>query len=465
MEIFTNTDFIYKGLQYPPLLSSERLSGYSKNLERYKGEYNEGKFVYVKDKLTGQRLKYPIITENYFKLLTQKLEGLLLSEKPVVSCGDYTSTLSSLLVESNFWAVVKQGYRNYSSLGDCVFYVSKSLEGRPMVNITNPKGWFKVVSSTNIDEVLCHVLVQPIFEQNYASVTVPTVTHIRVLYHYRGYYIEKFFKLSNNIIGEPVDYIWQGKKVKASGRKVKTGLTDFAVFSVSNNRAVDEIYGQSDYDLTLSALVERREVSHTLISAITERNISPILQLPKGSTRQNSKTGAVIFPGAEGGFVEVDKDAKDIKFVGLDAPIDEVIRYCDSLLSELSIHSQLGMSFLSGEYSGNPSGEALKTLLKSPLDKISSVIDDFDVVLKKILCQMMILLGITDIAPNDISIIWQDGLSESGSVTASVISQRVSSGTMSKKRAMVQFDGISEEEAEKELVQINNENEGGGGSV
>ena len=452
MEIFTSTEFIAPGLQYPPLLSTSRMQGYSRNLERYKGKYNEGNFIVVKDKATNEGLKYNIVTENYFKLITEKQNSLLLNEYPSVLCKDEETTalLQKCIKNCGFWLQLQKAYRSFSSLGDGVLYLYVNENGESRVNAVNPKHWYCVVDPCNIENVICHVLVHEIFKENYKAITPSIRTHIRVMYHYKGYYIEKVFKASDYQIDVPVEYDNGEYVVPVEGRRVDTGLSDFAVFPFSNGNAIDEVYGISDYE-AIADSVKAYETALTIVGAILEKNSDPLLVVPKGSARQNSKTGQVEFP-QNGGFIEVGEN-NNVKYVGLDAPIDETMRYVEKLLDEICIQSELSKSLLLGEYSGNASGEALKTVLKSALDKVSRGIDTIESVLKRLFVQMLHIKGI-DITSSDIDIQWQDGIVESDSVRATTIKTLREAGVLSKKRALIKYDGMSDELADAELIQI-----------
>lgn len=445
-EVFTNVDFIAEGLQYPPLHSTSRLSAYELNKKRYAGKYNENKFIVVRSKVTGENIKYPVVTENFFKLTTEKMCSLLLSQLPLVTCGDEetTSVLQGIIKDSGFWLQLQNVYRSFSSLGDGVLYLYVDDEGEIKTNVVSPSCWYSVVNPFNIDEVTCHVLVNEIFENDYKTTTPSRRTHLRVLYHYKGYYIEKIYNAD--------DY-----KVKdlVSEKKYNTGLSDFAVFTCHNAKSLGELYGQSDYE-SIADAVRLYESAYSLIHAVLEHSGSPLLQVPKGVGKQNSKTGRVEF-SQFGGFVEVPADAKDIKYVGLDAPLTETLAFIDNLLSEIGIQSELSKAFLCGDFGNtNASAEALKTLLKSALDKSSRIVDSLDTMVKRVFVQMLFLKGIS-IKPSEINIEWQDGLVDSESVIATTQKTLREAGVLSRKRALMKYSGMTAEQADSELLQIENE--------
>lgn len=396
-DILTSELAISERMPYPPYLARERMAKYEVNLKRFKGEYNDGKYIKIKN-LNGGVDKFPIITENYFKLSTLKLQGLLLNEKPFFSVKtsiENTEVLKRIVDGSGFWKAFLASYRNFSSLGSGVLYLSVQ-NGMPKVNSINPSCFYKIVDAQNIDTVSCYILVQPIFTIDYANVDYTQITQLRVLYHYKGYYIEKIFNYNE---GQILDLV--------SEEKVETGLTDFAVFSFENSAPTDEVYGYSDYD-NIADIVALYEQTITLINAIMVKNINPILQVPTGVFTENEETGKLEAP-TSGDAVEV--DSGEIKYVTYDLQVGDLMNFVAGLLNELGIQSELSKTFLTGEFTSNLSGEAIRSLLKAPLDKIGRSIDEMDDAIKALFVQMLHIVGV-EVEPYDIDIVWRDGITE-----------------------------------------------------
>ena len=397
-DVLTDISAISENMPYPPYISRDRLAKYDVNLKRFKGDYNENKKIRIRN-LNGGIDSFPIITENYYKLMTLKLQGLLLNEKPILSVkNDLTKTdiLNQIVEDSGFWHSFMSVYRNFSSLGTGVFYLSFK-NGKPKVNSINPKSLFKIVNPQNIEEVTCYILVQPIFTTDYKTPSYTKIEQLRVLYHYKGYYIEKYYKYNEN--GQILD--------KISEKRVETGLTDFAVFCIENGVPADEVYGYSDYD-NIADIVSLYEQTITLVNAVLIKNINPILQVPMGTFTENEQTGKLEAP-TDGQAVEVAKDDKDLKYINYDLQITDIMNFVNGLLNELGIQSEMSKTFLTGEFTSNLSGEAIKSLLKAPLDKIGRAIDEMDIVIKALLVQMLYMVGV-DCVVNDIEIVWRDGI-------------------------------------------------------
>lgn len=396
-DILTSELAISEYMPYPPYLARERMARYELNLKRFKGEYNDGKYIKIKN-LNGNIDKFPIITENYFKLSTNKLQGLLLNEKPLFSVKnsvENTEILKRLVDGSGFWKAFLAGYRNFSSLGTGVLYLSVK-NGLPKVNAVNPSCLYKIVDAQNIDEITCYILVQPIFDVDYKNEDYTQIKQLRVLYHYKGYYIEKLFNYNE---GQILDLL--------SEEKVDTGLTDFAVFCFENSAPTDEVYGYSDYD-NIADIVALYEQTITLVNAVLVKNINPILQVPTGVFTENEETGKLEAP-TSGDAVEVDNG--EIKYITYDLQVNDLMNYVGVQLNELGIQSELSKTFLTGEFTSNLSGEAIRSLLKAPLDKIGRSIDEMEDAIKGLFVQMLHIVGV-EVDMYDIEIVWRDGITE-----------------------------------------------------
>lgn len=399
-EVITSVEAISEGMPFPPYMSRNRLDTYKINSARFNGRYNDGKFIRIKN-LNGGVDRFPIITENYFKLSTLKLQGLLLNEKPLLSSttSEITTALNDLVENSGFYKAFLSVYRNFSGLGTGAFYLSCGVDG-PKVNSVNPEFIYKVVDAEDIETITCYVLVQPIFKVDYTkSSTVQDIEQLRVLYHYKGYYIEKVFNYSDHLIGNCI-----------STKRVETGLTDFAVFCVDNNTPTDAVWGLSDYD-NIADTVGIYEQTITLVNAIMVKNLNPILQVPTGVFTENEITGKLEAP-TEGSAVEVSAEDKDtLKYIKYDLELMDVKSYLEFLLNELGVHSELSKTFLTGEFTSNLSGAAIRNLLKAPLDKISRAIDEMEPGIKALFTQILHLAGY-EVRPSSITIEWRDGCAD-----------------------------------------------------
>lgn len=458
MEIYNSTNFIANSLVFPPHKSVARMDAYKQNMGYYKGKYNIAKRLSIKTVSGSKMIDWGVPRYNFFKIITDKTVGLILNEKPSITGYDenLTKTLNTLVDNSGFYIAMQDMLRSFSTLGDGVLYVYNSVDGARL-NAVNPEFYYKVVDSGNIHKVICHVFAETIVEENFIDIIIDDrVTHLRVLEHYKGYYIEKVYTYDGANIHREVEYkLANGEVIPIGGRKVSTGLKGFAVFPFHNSKAIDEVYGISDYKIFEDA-VHLLEKKVAIYDAITDKHSDPMLQVDQRYFQENNETGEMEFKGT-GSVVGARSGDAESKYVTWDGNLSELLDFIKFNIDSIATLSEFGKVFLTGEFaSGNISGETIKSMAKSVLDKASRHIDTIDYTLRCVLCAMLELEGV-DVSPSDISIGWQDGVSDSDLIVAQAIATRVGSGTMSRKNAMMKYDSITLEQAEQELEQMKKE--------
>lgn len=458
MDVYNSINFIDHSLVFPPYRAEDRLNGYKHNLNLYKGTYNSNNKLTINTVNGKKTLEYEKPRYNFYKIITDKLVGLILNEKPIITAKDDTTTniLNNLIDDVGFYKVLNDGLKAYSQLGDMVLYVD-----RGVVSVVNPSFYYKVVEQCSIDTTKCHILVQPIYEENFYDIVVDDkITHLRVLYHYKGYYIERYFSYDGARIGRAVEYIKEdGTVVPEEGTKVETGIEGFSIFTAHNSKTVDSIWGISDYKI-IEDVVTLIEKNVSLYDLITDKHSEPLLQTDISNFKENETTGKTEFKGV-GNVLAVRGTGADTKYITWDGNLDKLLDFIKYNVDNVALLSEFGKVFLLGEFSsGNVSGETIKSMAKSVLDKASRCIDTIDYTVKEVLCALMQYEGY-DIRPSDLSIRWQDGVSDSDLIVAQTIATRVGAGTMSIERALMQYDNMNSVQASAEVEKI----KGDGGVV
>jgi hypothetical protein len=462
-DLLTDLAFIQSGVTFPPSSQKNRLKQYDLNFKHYEGSYNEDRQLVVMTREGYKIYDSKMITDNYFKLITDKFVGLLLTEKPMLSVTDKDKQqlIHDMVLDTNFWYKFQQVAKSFSMLGDGIFNVYKDANGGN-TNWMNPSVVYKIVSEHDIDEVKCYLVAYEISETSYLGTTAKSdVKYIRFIAHYKGYYSEIVHSYNGTSLGSPVEYTSNGLgTIPLEGRTVETGLSDFAIQTVHNSRSIRSIYGVSDYD-SIKPLVYEVEKRLTLGSIVIDKNIEGILIVPQGMLRTNELTGKTEFKG-EGSIVTKPANADDPKYIAPDGKTEANEHLITQLIDELVKLSEYGKVFLFGEYK-NASGEALKVMLKGALDKVSRQIDSLDFTVKKVLCLMAEYNGVS-VTPKDINIGWQDGIAESLKTVTDAIKSMKESNTMSLRTLLMRFFNFTSEQVDDEFINIKNEQKDLGGT-
>lgn len=440
-----NLDFLQKGNSIPPKDESLRISNYNKNFKLYDGDYKpKDKVKYKTFEELYKEVEFDVKKVNLYKLVTNKFIALLLNEKPIVKVnGDNDSRVTSIISNSNFWGVMQKAYTSFSSVGDGVVYTYSN--NGPKITATSPTCWYKVVSENNIDDVLYQVLIWEIENRS----------KVRVQIHEKGRYFEYVADYKSGKIGDKVTYRQPNKPtISKKGRWVNTGISDFAVISMSNNTSVHRIYGISDYK-DIEELVKGVEKRLSLEDTVIDKHIEPTFTGPSNLMTENEQTGRAEFSGI-GGFIPINsKDSPQPGYITWDGKTEASEKMIDRLLQLIYTITEYGEVFFTGTYA-NASGEALKTLLKSALDKVSRQIDSLEYPTKQAIKGLLELDGI-QVDISDISISWQDGISESLATVTNTINSRVAGKTLSLKHSLMKYDNMTEEQADNEINAINEE--------
>lgn len=449
-EIITSEKFLMQGLKFPPAISNKRLMNYELNSRRYKGTYNNNKKLSIMTPEGPITSNLKVLPINYFRLDTDKQRQLIFSEKPVIHCdGIDDSELKAILDNADFFNKLNQAYTTYSSLADAPIWVSSATT----ISCFNPKYYFEIVEDFDTETTKCIVLYQPIYKEYLQGDIIKSeIYRIRIIKHYKGYYTEQVFKYNKKgIIGQPVKHQIGSYTIPQAGHKVETGLDDFAISVLKAGRLSGEVYGTSMYE-KYADLVLAIEKRLTLEDAVIDKHSEPTFVVPNSLIRTNEETGEQEFLGV-GGIVGVPIGSERPEYLTWDGKTDAAEKMIETLKKELVIALEYGETYLNNSFAANMSGEALKTLLKGALDKAGRIVDEIEVPVKKVIRNLLSFNGYK-VEMSDISIEWQDGISESDLNKAQVIQLRVSTGTMSKKRALMIYDGLSAEKADEEIEQI-----------
>lgn len=453
MEYITDLSFIKPGVQFPLVVMHERLKNYSKNKHFYIGDYIRDSLE-VKTAQGKKTLDWKIPKKNYFKLTTDKTVSLLTTEPPTPSSynPDVKERVEKIWNKNNFVGLIRDLGTSLDSLGDAVLFMEGS-GSNVFINAVSPKHVIKVVSPTNMNTVRCYVLWQVIYTQDYDSVVYESkITQIRFLIHYKGYYIEQFYAYDGNRIGQPITV---GKCKAGNTKKIKTGFKDFAVIFGSNSRPLDGVYGVSNYKQIEDSvlLLEKKTAEFDLI---TDKHSDPIFQTSRATSKVNEKTGEREFD-VFGNIIFPKKDDVESKYITWDGNLGNLETFIDKQKEDIALFSEFGSVFLSGDFGANATGETIRMMAHSVLAKTSRLIDVLDYMLKTALINALSYEGLS-IDFSEVSITWQDGLPNTSELTqAQTIQLKKQAGILSTRRALSEYEGLSEEEIEKEIENIKDE--------
>jgi len=455
MPFLTSLNFLKEGQPWPPKSEVSRLQLYKDNRDIFENEHAkvyEEQFKRI-ERVIGnfqQVVSYPVII-NFQKKISLKVADLLLGEAPKISAGDKESSeqkaVEQILENSDLINTVYECLIDVSRFGNGILNVNKDGE-QGNIDVSQPCQWFPVVSENNIKRILYHVIAWRVEdEQNKEK------KYLKVQIHEKGFYTEKLFIIdtcgNSGIIGETI-----GKQLEE--QVFLTGLSDFAIIPVSNVVTSDRIYGMDDYT-EIDSIVSELLVRVSQITRVLDKHAAPSVQGPPTCLEQDPATGEWKLKMSNF-FPRMGTDDPPVEYITWDAQMDASFKKIELLINFLYTISEMGAAIfgdLTQKAGQIPSGSALRRLMVSALAKVNRIRMRLDPALKRAIKLCSELGGKNIMKLETVSITWQDGLPGDPKEESEIIQSRTGNkATMSKKRALQQYDGMTEAEAEAELELI-----------
>jgi hypothetical protein len=209
----------------------------------------------------------------------------------------------------------------------------------------------------------------------------------------------------------------------------------------------------TDIDSIMSELLVRLGQ----IARILDKHADPTVTGPMSALERNEAGKWVL---KLGGYIpRDDKNDAEAKYITWDGHLDANFNMIEQLINMLHAISEMGSQLLGdkNEDGGALSGTALRFKMVSPLAKVKRVSMRLKPALEKaiILCSKLGGDDVVDLSKTSVSVTFLDGLPNDPKEEAEIMASRTGNkATMSMKRALMVFDGLSEEDAEKELEAI-----------
>ena len=433
--MLTNLNWLKTGEKFPPDCEMERITMYTQNRKLFEGKQAE---VYENSLERIQRIignfqniiSYPVVL-NYQRLMSVKVSDLLFGEPPTFKA-ENQDELDSIMLDSDLLSMSNMVAIDVSRYGDGLFYVRHN-GTIPVVEIATPPVWYPIVSPNNVKINTAHVL---------AFVYDSTLS---VQIHTKGQCEYRTYGYDSGTIGNLISTDVQ-----------PTGLDDFAVVQIPNTITSDRATGLDDYG-DVDSIISELMVRIGQVSKILDKHASPSMQGPSSALERDPVSGEYRIKA--GTYFTMDsKDDPNVAYITWDGQLESNFKHIEKLTNMLYTISEMGSAIfgdMSGGFGQVASGTALKRMMTSALAKVNRIRQKFDVGLKKaiILCGNM-----RGVDLEDLSITWQDGLPNDPKEEADIIKSRTKDAqTMSVKRALMQFDGLSDEQSDDEIQTINEE--------
>ena len=484
----TNLDFIKVGGVYPPVSDVPLLAKYNRYDTLFEGRVADAYLNKLRlpnpnnnDLVGGMKALFanPKIT-NYARAITKKTVDLMLSRQPRLL--GTTTAIDNELIElqrdTQCWKQVRRGFTDVSRYGDgyireynkvprMVNGKGELTEGEARCNVINSKLVTIVVNPMDKEDITNYVIgwVDDVDDNDPQTagrgdaITVANKEYYLTLeIHSKGYYELKRFKCANPIfnMGQIKQYTLEADVTPAEykGKQIPTGLDGFAIKHLTGFTTSDNpLYGQSDYDMFDSLMLELCERLSGL-AEVFEKHGNPSMQGSDKLISQDDNGNPVFYTGD---YYPLANGDQRLEYLTWDAKSKEILEYCDKLLQQIFILTEMGdgsiMGYSTGKDGFAESGKGLRLKMASPLMKTQSLIFDNNDEIISMFVDFAKIKGY-NIKASDIEITWQDGLPIDMVEETNMFNARVQAGTESIMYGLQRRFGMTPAQAKDEYDTI-----------
>ncbi len=492
----TNLEFLQSGKVFPPLEEAKRIGSYVDLDLMYDGDTfacEERHFKETVNNLNSLALKCGWgssigVEYNYFQLNSKKTADFACGETPEIKVSTKADgmsdeakrsrnnklqeTVEEIRSKTNFDKKCWDTFLDVSKYGNTYLRVYRKADGANTFTVVNPSMVIKVVNPEDRYEV-----------DNYVVAWVEgNILHAQV--HYKGYYERIDFETESCVDTASVEVVnsyryaieterftqkrrsyvlvhdlhtaeyfrwvpWKiGRQLNAPQR-VETGLEGFAIFEIENARNSEGVYGTSDYDSIDSIIAACHRIIGEVMLIFDRYTLPSAYGDP--SYLEIDKTGERVFrlgsffptpgDGHTPGFLQPDMSQLQYYY--------EMLRHFDTKIREFS---EMGAVYgVDSEAASGISTETMKARFISAISKAARLTNRNTQAFKELI-HAVSLYGYEDvIETDDLEITWFDGLPNDDEADERIVTARLANNTTSRKREMVERQGLSIERAEQIL--------------
>lgn len=448
-EYQTDFSFTDTASSFPPNEVRERNAVYRYLGRLYDGSYADGKMLVARVSGIETEIPYKCIPINLFKLVVNKLDGLFFTNEIDIKSGDIERDehIMSLVEKTDFVSALREAFKNAEIAGDSCIKTHKN-----GCNAFKALHCFKVVDVHNTDRVIAYVCYEYLTE-TYGR-NQKRINAIRFEVHQPGVVFEQVFGFNGSQYGgqilSPMRYRYEDRWIPRQGREYRTGIDDMPlVHWFSLNKTADGVYGTS-------SLVDFKDIVFTIESRLSseiwveDNHEKPYLILGAEMFIQNEETGRFELKQINGKYlVSHGNESAKPEYLTWDGKLENSQQVREDLMSYFYELSELGKTFVSGEYGGNISEETLKNTIKSAIDRGNRDLLDFYYPARDALYTLCRLNGI-QVNKEDLTINFNVGRSDDEKVIADVVRELNEAGVFSMSTLRSKYYGFNDKQSEEE---------------
>lgn len=457
-----------QGTVFPFPAHQNRINRYSLNMKLFRGQYKD-----LFDKYNFNPNDSLYVSLNLAGIICKRSTDMLFGESVVVNAGKKDNSQQQKAIDritaDNFMDMLNYDAGLAASIkGDSFYKVRWGQEwdgslpqeldpSRVIVESVPAENCFPVASQYNKKKIMeIHVCV-PVKDETKNKWYLAVESHSAGYIKYHQYEINP---LSSDIYGNPVT--WGIDKRVGEVCEEHTGINMPLIVHVPN-LTTDSWEGQDD-------LTEHRsifdEINNRLsqIASILDKHADPAMAVPAGVLEVDNNGNPVFSVNREKVFEIMGKDDILPQYVTWNGQLQHAYSELDKLIKYLLMTAEIPEVALGQSDSGTSgsSGTAIRMRMSPLLAKVNRKKQYFDKGLKQVylVAQQLETVASTEYTYEPVTPILQfnDGLPKDAMEEAQIAAIRTGSKpTQSQKSAIMELDGMTEEQAEAEIERINNE--------
>ena len=461
-----DTDFgnLREGCIFPSYDVQSRNIKYGYNMKLYNGDYAKNKLLVAMVDGQPQPINYKVLPTFKFETVINKLDSLMFGNEAIITTGDLERDKAvRRLVDRTHWL---KGVREAVKLAE-IYGDSYIKTGRFGVSAFSPKYAYKVIDISDKTKVVGYVLHEILYDTRKSMYGVDyTPSHIRILISCKGFDYERVFEYNGDnlrgTLGKPVRYKYKDRWIPRKGRYYWTGIDDCETVQCLsvNTTKTQGVYGTSALQ-PIAPIVFAIENRLSTENYVVDNHGKPLMLVSQQLMGTNENTGEYYLKVIDNKYI-INKGLEDNKpeYLTWDGKLENSKTIRDDLLEEFYSLTEMGKTFLSGEYKGNISEESLNNLIKGAIDRGVRDLNDlwYDIVRS---LYMLCRLNNIDVNIEDININFNIGRVDDTKQISEICETLDKMKLFSKETLLNKFWGYSSEDAQAEFERIAKEQIGG----
>jgi len=436
----------------PSQADKERLSIYLRNYFLARANHYDAFSIDAGKDFSERYKKLRYIVFNFPGLVSKVSADLLFGEPPEIKDEKNRDFIDELMFKRKMKPKLYASALSNSYRGDALMRL-RVKDNEIYVDNVNPSLYFPELERFNNEDVKTENLCW--------TEEVGSVKYLLVEQYDVGYVRTFVYKLKGEEIGEQVT-VEEYNELTGSTyiEEVQTGIDQNLLVHIPNAKYDEGFWGISDYT-DIETLVYAVNNRLTKTDNILDKHSDPILAVPEGVLDENGKVKRQSF-----NMFEVSEGGDKPEYIVWNANLDSAFKQMEKFLDMLFFASETSPDVFGLSGGGQAeSGRALKmrllrTLAKRDRKRIyyeQGLQEVFTIAQKLSLANGFTVNQIrakTDDAPE---IVWQDGVVNDEKEEAEMTQIKIEQKLISRKRAIMKLEGISEKEAEELINEMDEE--------